>query len=79
LPLGAELEGQLTTTAPQRCVTPRLNGAAISRVGLAQADVARPGGGDGPRKHQPLQWNMGNVHRYTLRCDRPYSVIHQWR
>ena len=25
--------------------------------------------------HQPLQWNMGSVHRNTVRCDRPSETI----
>ena len=40
---------------------------------LAQAHVRAADGGQRPRVHQPLQWNIGNVHRYTL-----FSSCREW-
>src|SRR5918997_6946094 len=64
---GALRSVDMTMGAPHRCVTPW--SAMASYMGFARtarrqtwvpATIDKDHG-----KHQPLQWNMGSVHRYT--------------
>ena len=54
-----------TVGAAQKCVTPdsRRCRQIAPRSTLRQAQVRAAGRGHRPRKHQPLQWNIGSVHR----------------
>src|SRR5262245_6941633 len=64
---GALSSVAMTIGAPHRCVTPRSARAsyiALARTWRRQTCVPATTEMD-QGKHQPLQWNMGSVHKYT--------------
>src|SRR6478609_1341367 len=64
---GADRIVDMTTGAPQRCVTPWSASASHTAFWrTARRQTCVPAITDNDQvKHQPLQWNMGSVHRYT--------------
>src|SRR4029078_7260304 len=74
---GALISVLLTIGAPHIWVTPCcgihskiLAGSTLRRQTLIPADAAPVHG-----KHQPLQWNIGSVHRYTEWRGMPQSPM----
>jgi len=73
---GALISMLYTIGAPHRCVTvcSRISsktwaGSTFRRHTLVPAFSASVHG-----KHQPLQWNIGSVHRYTACCGMPQEI-----
>ena len=54
-------------------MTPSSRSAVQMRSGstLRSATWVPPAAVTAQGKHQPLQWNIGSVHRYVERIDRP--------
>ena len=57
----------ITTGAPHRCVTPSESSSPrIAAASTRRRQTCVPASAVTVQgKHQPLQWNIGSVHRYT--------------
>ena len=62
----------MTIGAPHRCVTPSVSSACrIAAASTRRRHTCVPACAVMVQgKHQPLQWNIGSVHKYTGWCGR---------
>src|ERR1022692_204774 len=65
-----------TTGAPHKCVTPsaRISSTIFCGSTCRRHTCRAPAAVTAHGKHQPLQWNIGSVHRYTELLVSPCST-----